>query len=313
MRDFISILREAQDPNTGGDRLWEIQGLDLSDLDSTDRSKLISALVDHPNADEDLCIELLKQWPCETLASTRLQLLLLADNEISWGDLFEDFSDTLPALEALTGIPRSHQFIIRLFETALLRHFDRLSCSFDWNMTCTHEISIDWNPSLINKQEENSTQEEYEETTQDFTITCSATIDSGNSAELNSPNSVSDIQRLYTELDACDGCESLFKVLRAHGWGCDTECTGDGGYFELESVEPELDDWEFSGSFMGDASGTLCITDPTGTEHECELPAGDIEDSFDNYRLDQYVSLSGLFDEGEVAQQAFRRIIGLIA
>ena len=131
MKTFDSHLTEVQNPNTESDRLWEIKNSDLSSLVASARHRLVSALADHPNADEVLCTELLRVWPKEALASTRFRLLLLADNQIDWNDIFEQFSDALPALKSLVEIPSSHKAIVGLFETELLRRLDDLSCSFD--------------------------------------------------------------------------------------------------------------------------------------------------------------------------------------
>ena len=309
MKTFDSHLTEAQNPNTESDRLWEIKDSDLSSLAASERHKLVSALADHPNADDDLCMELLREWPNEALASTRFRLMLLADNQIDWNDIFDEFSDALPALVSLVEIPSSHKAIIGLFETELLSRLDDLSCSFDWNMTCTHEVTIDWQP--INDQEgESDDGDELDEESQDFTITLSATIDSGNHAILKSPSRVDDIKLLFAELDANEDPDKLIQMLRSHGWDCEDDTTGDGGYFDLESVEPELDKWDFSSaSIMGGGSGTLCVTDPSGEEHEIELPEGDIEDSFENYVLEEDFDLSEIFDHEMNAIEAFRKIV----
>ena len=152
MTDFFSLLLEAQDPNIDSDKLWEIKGSDLSNFDHAYRSELISTLVDHHNSDEDMCLELFREWPNETLACSRFQLLLLSDSEIPWDDIFEnifeEFSEVIPALAALARTPKLHKPTIRLFESELLRRLDGLSCSFEWIMSCTHEVSIDWDPGL---------------------------------------------------------------------------------------------------------------------------------------------------------------------
>jgi hypothetical protein len=182
-------------------------------------------------------------------------------------------------------------------------------------MTCSHEISIDWQPAE-DQAEEMDNEEGIGEESQDFTITLSATIDSGNHAILRPPSGVDDVKLLFAELDAFEGENGkLFQVLQRHGWDCETDYTGDGGYFDLESVEPELDGWSFSSaSIMGDGSGTLCVADPSGKEHGIELPEGDIVDSFVNYTLDDGFCLSDflseLFSHDMDALDAFQRIIG---
>lgn len=315
MTVFDSLLSAAQSIGTKSDSLWEIKESGFSGLTSPEIHALVSALADHPNADDELCIELLREWPKETLASTRFRLMLLADNQIDWSDIFDEFHDVLPALTTLVDIPGSYNAIIRLFERELLGHLNDLSCSFDWEMTCSHEISVDWQPAE-DQAEEMDNEDGMGEESQDFTITLSATIDSGNHAILRPPSGVDDVKLLFAELDAFEGENSkLFQVLQRHGWDCETDCTGDGGYFDLESVEPELDGWGFSAaSIMGDGSGTLCVTDPSGKEHEIELAEGDIEDSFVNYALEDGFCLSDflseLFSHDMDALYAFQRIIG---
>ena len=309
MTDFFSLLLEAQDPNIDSDKLWEIKGSDLSNFDHAYRSELISTLVDHPNSDEDMCLELFREWPNETLACSRFQLLLLSDSEIPWDDIFEnifeEFSEVIPALAALARTPKLHKPTIRLFESELLRRLDGLSCSFEWIMSCTHEVSIDWDPGL-NKEVD---ADEDGELTQDFSIACSATIEDGNYATLRSPSSIDNIHSLFIQLDSQESACKILDILKKHGWDCEDDTTGDGGYYDLDSVEPVLDGWDFSASLMGDASGTLCITDPSGVEHEYELPAGDIEDSFANYALDDCPSLLDIFANDAEGLNAFRKIV----
>lgn len=313
MKTFDSLLTEAQNPNTESDRLWEIKNSDLSSLAVSERHTLVSALADHANADEDLCIELLREWPNEALASTRLRLMLLADNLIDWNDIFDKFSDALPALNSLVEIPSSHKAVVGLFETALLGHLDDLSCSFDWNLTYSHEISISWQPTKDQVAASDSG-EHLGEVSQDFTFTISGTVE-GNHAILRPPNRVDNIKLLFAELEASGGTEKtkMLSILRSHGWDYgdyDNELR-DYAYFELESVEPELDDWDFSSdSIMGDGSGTLCVVDPSGEEHEIELPAGDMESTFSNYTLEDNFKLSDVFNHDKNALNAFRRIIG---
>jgi len=191
----------------------------------------------------------------------------------------------------------------------LLSRLDGLSCSFDWNITCSHEISIDWQP-VEDQDEEIDNEDDPAEECQDFTITLSATIDSGNCAILRSPGTLDDTKLLFTELNALQGADQLLQTLQRHGWDSEVDTTGDGGYFDLESVEPELDGWDFSSaSIMGNGSGTLCVTDPSGEEHEIELPEGEMEDSFLNYVLEEGFYLSELFDDDMDALDAFERII----
>lgn len=315
MENLDKLLREAQNITTKGDRLWEIKDSDFSGLTPPEIHSLVSALADHPNADEDLCIELLREWPKEALASTRFRLMLLADNQIEWNDIFDEFCNALPALTSLVDIPSSYNAIIRLFEAELLSHLVDLSCSFDWNITCRHEISVDWQPAE-DQDEEIDNEDDLVDQSQDFTITLSATIDSGNHAILRPPSGLDDVKLLFAELDTFDGAnDKLFQILQRHGWDCETNCTGDGGYFDLESVEPELDEWDFSSaSIMGDGSGTLCVSDPSGKDHEIELPEGEMENSFINYVLEDGFDLSDflseLFSHDMDALAAFERIIG---
>jgi hypothetical protein len=309
MEQFDALLRDAQSTSTKSDRLWEIKESDLTGLTSPEIHSLVSALADHPNADEDLCKELLREWPKETLASTRFRLMLLADNQIDWSEIFDEFHDALPALTSLVDIPSSYNTIVRLFEAELLSRLDGLSCSFDWNITCSHEISIDWQP-VEDQDEEIDDEDDPAEECQDFTITLSATIDSGNCAILRSPGTLDDTKLLFAELNALKGADQLLQILQRHGWDCEVDTTGDGGYFDLESVEPELDEWVFSSaSIMGNGSGTLCVTDPSGEEHEIELPEGEMEDSFVNYVLEEGFDLSVLFDHDMDALDAFERIV----
>jgi len=310
MESFDALLHEAQSTTTKSERLWAIKDSDFSGLTPPEIRALVSALADHPNADEDLCTELLREWPKEALASTRVRLVLLADGEIDWRDILDEFCDAVPALNSLLEIPSSHKAVIGLFETELLRRVSGLSCSFDWNMSFSHEISVRWQPANDQESEDDG-REDLDEKSQDFTLAFTATIDSGNCAVLTPPDRIKDIQSIFNELDSCDGGEMQFEVLKRHGWSCEVDTTGDGGYFLLESVEPELDGWELgSCSVYGDGSGTLYVSDPSGREREIELPAyRDIEDSFDNYRLDEELDLSGIFDHDTEAMNSFRRII----
>ena len=59
-------------------------------------------------------------------------------------------------------------------------------------MSCTNEVSIDWDPGL-NKEVD---ADEDGELTQDFSIACSATIEDGNYATLRSPSSIDNIHSL---------------------------------------------------------------------------------------------------------------------
>jgi hypothetical protein len=310
MASLDSLLHEAQSSNTESDRLWEIKCSSFSGLTPPEIKALICALVDHPNADEDLCMELLREWPNETLASTRFRLMLVADSEMNWSNIFDEFCNALPALQSLVEIPSSHKAIISLFEAELLSRFDGLSCRFDWKMSCSHEISIDWQPAN-ELEEQGDNGDDLTERSQDFTVSLLGTIDNEN-ALLESPGKVNDIKRLFAELDANESVVKLFEILERHGWVCSNCASGDGGYFELDSVEPALDEWNFSEySITVDGSGTLCVTDPSEKEHEIDLPAGVLEHSFENYRLDELFALPDIFDHDMEALDAFRKIVSL--
>jgi len=309
MKHFDALLREAQSTSTKSDRLWEIKESYLTGLTSPEIHSLVSALADHPNADDDLCKELLREWPTEALASTRFRLMLLADNQIDWSEIFDDFHDALPALTSLVDIPSSYNTIIRLFEAELLSRLDGLSCSFDWNMTCSHEISVDWQPAE-GQDGANSNKADLDEESQDFTITLSATIDYRNVAILYAPSTLDNTHLLFSELSAANGADKLLQILERHGWSAQNSSSGDYADVDLKSVEPDLDEWVFSpASWKDDGSGTLYVTDPTGEEHEIELPRGDVEHSFDNYALEEGFDLSGLFDHDMDALDAFKRMM----
>lgn len=309
MKHFDALLHEVQSISSSSDRLWEIKESDLTGLTSPEIHSLVSALANHPNADDDLCKELLREWPKETLASTRFRLMLLADNQIDWSEIFDEFRDALPALTSLVDISGSHNAIIRLFENELLNRLDGLSCSFDWNMTCNHEISINWQPAE-GQDEANSDKADLDEKSQDFTITLSATIDHGNIAILYSPGMLDNSRLLFSGLSAAKGADKLLQILERHGWSVQNSSSGDYADVDLKSVEPELDEWVFSpASWKDDGSGMLYVTDPTGEVHEIELPGGDVEHSFDNYVLMDDFGLSELFNYDMDAFKAFEKII----
>ena len=148
----MSRLTRAQNPEATSDSLWEIKGADLSGLDELERADLIRALIDHPNSDEELCLELFSEYPKEALACSRFQLMLLSES-VSWEEIFrnafDDFSEVIPALPLLACIPRLYQPTLNLFEAYLLERLDNLDCSFDWRMDCTHDVSVEWNPCLF--------------------------------------------------------------------------------------------------------------------------------------------------------------------
>ena len=56
-------------------------------------------------------------------------------------------------------------------------------------------------------------------------------------------------------------------LLADYGWSVDSDSMDDG-YWELDNHDPSLPDWDLNCEIMGDGSGTVTVTDPTGLSHE---------------------------------------------
>jgi len=308
MKSFDSLLHEAQSPITDSGKLWEIKDSEFSALSPPEIRTLIRALVDNPNTDEELLIELMREWPNQAFASTRIWRKFQAYSEMNRREVFNVICHALPALEVLVETPASHKAIINLLESELLNRLNGLPCHFDWKIISSHEISIDWQPDKELK-EQGDDGDAPAESPQDFTVNFVGAINNEN-ALLESPAEVNDIRMLFAELDANNSGAELFEILERHGWNSSNCASGDGCVFEIESVELELDDWNMSDySISVDGSGTLCVIDPSGEEHDIDLPAGVLEHSFENYRVDKTLSLPDMFGSNTEAIDAFRAIV----
>ena len=311
MTEHIPLLLEIQDLETESSRLWEIMRSELPSVDTLNLSVIISTLADHPNADDDMYIELLREWPKESLASTRFRLLILKDDIFKWDEVFDDFSEALPVLKLLEEFTSAHKSIISLFESDVLRRFNGLSCSYIWTLSCTHEISIDWEPSKGQEKREADGRCQGKQR-QEFLVTFKDRIDYRNVAIAYSPSEIEDIKSLFLRLASTDASAIHLKLLEEHGWSLENSSGDDGDGFFIESIEPGIQDWFFDVDIIDvECSGSIHVTDPTGLEHCIELSDGYVEHTFDNYTLIDRIDLLDIFNGDQDALEAFRKILSL--
>ncbi|MEA5474279.1 hypothetical protein VB716_08600 [Synechococcus sp. CCY9201] len=287
-----NALIEASNPETKPERLQQLS----QRKHRHERYQLRQAIASNPNCDEELLLELAAEHPRKVVYNPRFQLLLLSD-EVFWEDC--RLSSLLMLLAELGAhAPRQMR---RAFFDLLgpeLISTDPLFMNQEWHMAFSKEITIKWTPSASDRcgdkdseegdqdddevDEDDRTQDAWEDDPdtvesqqQDFSVEFSCVVEE-NLFFLNPPNSLDDPISCLKDLIAVNSSEELPFVLEMHGWEAEFDsCPGGQGYWQIESVTPELDDWEVEAELLGDGSGTVHITDPSGETHDFEIEAPD--------------------------------------
>ena len=280
-----NALIEVSKPQTDPERLQELSEWKRKN----ERSRLRQAIAANPNSDEMLLLELAAEFPDEVVANPRFQLLLISDEH--WWEDVEPIS--MLQLLAVLGTTAPSQARLDFFDQlgSRLASTDPLSMNMEWHMSFSEDITVEWLDSC--QQESTADEEELEDDEeleegdenpgepreQEFAIEFSCVVEE-NFFDLCPPEFVEDPFGCLEKLTSASSSVELPDILMKSGWRDEIDYTpGDQGYWEIESVTPELDDWEFEANLLGDASGTIRVTDPAGCTHNFEIESGDHSDN----------------------------------
>ena len=190
-------------------------------------------------------------------------------------------------------------------------------------MSFNQEITVAWLDSC--KQESTAGKDEPEDDDeleeddeyldepkwQEFSVDFSCVIEE-NCCFLSPPSIVERPLECLEQLINIQSKDEILDVLERHGWEIESDSTPGGqGYWGIESITPQLVDWEFAADLLGDGSGRIQITDPTGETHEVEVDAPtDYGDEYLNPTLGEHPDLIGDIFETDAVSSA--ELIGLL-
>jgi len=265
----------------------------------------------NPNSDEALLLELAAEFPNEVMANPRFQLLLIS-GERWWEDL-EPIS--MLRLLAALGDTAPRQARLGFFDQlgGLLASTDPLDMNMEWHMSFSQEITVEWQGSSRKDEDAESEDLDAEDHSerissdqdkpkaQKFSIDFTCVVER-NCYFLNPPNSVEDPVACLEGLIDAGSRDELLGVLENHGWEKELDfCPGGQGYWGIENVTPQLEDWLFESDLYGDGSGTISITDPAEKVHKVQIGApSDTGDEYLNPTLDEHPDLIGSIFETDL-------------
>jgi hypothetical protein len=289
-------LIEARSPQTNPERLQALSEWKRRN----ERTQLRQAIAANPNSEEGLLLELAADYPNEVMANPRFQLLLLSD-ECWWEDV-EPIS--MLRLLAYLGANAPEYARLDFFDQlgGLLADTDPLDMNMEWHMSFSQEFTVEW--EACSGEEDNTGSEELdtedavgqsspdhdEPEEQEFSIDFSCVVDEVN-CNLTPPCNVEDPISCLEKLIDVNSEGELLSVLLRHGWEKEVISCGDG-YWEIESVTPEIDGWELHADLNGVGSGSIQITDPSGETHVVDVEApDDLGDEYLNPTLNEFPDL----------------------
>ena len=178
----------------------------------------------------------------------------------------------------------------------MLTESDSLEMNMEWHMNFERRITVNWRADVTEDDDEEITAKALHQpvkSKQIFTIRFTCVVEE-NLYFLCPPSKIEDPCALIGDLIQDGEESSLLSILELHGWDAEGDSTPGGqGYWEIQRVNPELDDWHFEADLLGDGSGSLFITDPSEQEHMRRIQAPyDYDDEYINPTLGQ--DLTGL-------------------
>lgn len=195
------------------------------------------------------------------------------------------------------------------FEEQLLHQWEDIGCNFDWHLTCSHEISVDWYPNVGKTSDEIEEEDREDRESIDFILQCAEVVEKGNYGLLKAPESIQDIHGLAVALLAVRDDSNVFNLLTQYGWEFEDDSYGSGGGPSLKEIVSHLDDWSIDVDLCADFSGTATLKDPAGVDHEIELPPCEFEDFSDNFRITEVLDILDLFEGDVVAFETFKKLL----
>lgn len=293
-----AALNEAGNPETRPERLQQLSEWKRRH----ERSRLRKAIAANPNVDDDLLLALAADHPKEVISNPRFQLLELS-GKTWWKDceaaavfkLLVELGENAPA-EARTHL------IQQIVD--MLTEFESLEMNMEWHMSFSKRVTVNW--QAVSVDDDDDGDDDDSDATdkkrakeacqaipvkQVFSIQFSCVVEE-NLYFLRPPCEIEDPRALIEELIQDPEGGDLLAILEQHGWEAEGDSTpGDQGFWEIESVDPQLEDWEFDSDLFGDGSGVVAITDPTGKVHNRRIqPPSDYGDEYVNPTLTNGIS-----------------------
>jgi len=263
-KTLAELLAEASDPQTPTARLKAISNRKRE----SERTALREVLAANPNIAEDLLWELAIEFPAAVVSNPLLQLIQL--RESAWWT--QCGTGPLLSILSVMGAIASEQARSFLFKsiTDCLMLESPFSLTGIFTMSFSEEISVEWSPQGEHGADSDCEDDssESEEFIQNFTLDFKCSVESYSRLEVESEPAYS--KELYMILVALlpeGGGSPDLDLLADYGWSVDSDSMDDG-YWELDSHDPSLPDWDLNCEIMGDGSGTVTVTDPTGLSHE---------------------------------------------
>lgn len=291
-------LAEARNPQTESDRLEQLSQWKRGN----ERSRLRQAIATNPNCEEWLLLKLVAEYPKEVINNPRLQLLQLSEE--SWWEDCEPFSLLMLLVElgSNAALQMRRDFFNQL--GGQLTSTDALAMNYEWHMGFNYVITIGWNPDST----EIVSNEDHE---QEFSMQFSCVVEE-NLYFLKPPGALDDPLSCIEALIKVNSREDLLDVLKMHGWEEESDsCPGGQGYWKIESVTPDLENWELEAHLGGDGSGTIQVTDPSGRTHDVEIEApDDYGDEYLNPTLDGYTDfIANIFHDIDKSPAEMRDLL----
>ena len=294
-----AALLEASDPTTSPGRLRQLSERKRRH----ERARLRPVVAANPNADDDLLCALASDYPREVVGNPRFQLLQLS-GEAWWENCDADAVFKILAELGENAPKEAYAILIRHVVNSLER-FDRLEMNMEWHMSFQKRITVNWQVDTMDDDDgddddlcatDKKKAKEADQAIpikQIFNIRFSCVVEE-NVYFLCPPSKIEDPRALIEELIQNPEGSDLLDILEQHGWHAEADYTpGDQGFWEIDSVDPELEDWEFGSDLIGDGSGVVAITDPTGKVHNRRIQApSSFGDKYVNPTLS--VDISGL-------------------
>lgn len=280
-----NALIEASNPETNPERLQKLSQW----KQENECNRLRQTIAANPNCDESLLFRLAAEYTREVIDNPRFQLLQISEEP--WWEDCELISLLMLLAEMGPNAPRRMRGDFFKLLGAELISTDQLAMNKEWHMGFSQDITIEWSPSPPDDVEEDDpdegeeadqAQESWvdgadagESQQQDFSIDFSCVVEE-NFWFLTPPASLDDPVGCLEALIAVNSREELLAVLEKHGWEEEYDSTPGGqGYWAIESLTPELVDWDFDANLFGDGSGIVQVTDPSGKIHEISIEAPD--------------------------------------